>query len=631
MKYFLIFLLFINISFASYYYQDGKKIYITEVDKSRTNKNISRYKNELNQEIGIARDILVKFKKDVDIEKILKEYNLTLKERLSSIYLLEANSTAHALESSAKLVENNIAIFAHPDFLQKVTDRALPLKRELPKDKMFMEYGYHLKDTTILSNAHINVEKAWQYSKGENVKVGIFDTGIDLTHEEFRDKEIVTYDTITDTDMAFTTDAHGTFIAGLMVADENGKGVVGVSPKSDLVFIKMNPNYSLGDMGTFTSKLIKGFIFAKEQNIDVLNCSWGTYNRQDALVEIVQDLIKSGRDGKGMLIFFGIGNANCNEDGLCDEDYDGYGDGYLQNDESTIDGVFTIGSHNYQNERAFYSNYGKFLDFTAFGGDYTYPLVSTDISGYLGYSSESSFDNLDYTEAVGTSFASPIVASVSALMLSVNPDLTKDDIFEIFKITSKKIGNYEYIDGKSLELGYGKIDATKAVKFAYMLKSLKNSTFNIKWYFWLNENRAYLAQNPENLSIWEFTNERLWKPIHNASAFDGYIGAKNSFDKTDLSLDKKSITLGNALVENNFLVDSLSNKSFGINWYFFATEFGTFIASNRDREVSVWEFTDTREWMPLHNASKFDSYLNSAKYFFDSVEISEDGNFIKFN
>jgi subtilisin family serine protease len=608
-KFVLIVALFSSI-YANYYYKDGKKVILESTKSRSTIDGVKLYRDSNSNEVGVNSTLIAKFKRDIDIPNILNEYNLTIKERIDDIYILEAQNP---IESANRLYEANFTEYSHPNFLIKINTREI-------KDRYFNEYAYHLIDTPTLSNANINLGNSWLYSKGAGVKVAIFDSGIDIKH-----KDLVitsTYNTIDSSKNIISSEPHGTFIAGLIGARENSIGSIGVAPQSNLISIKMNTEYSLGEFWNFTSNLIKGFKYAKNQNIDIINCSWGTYNRQDGVVNAIKDLIANGRDGKGSVVIFSLGNAGCSENELCDEDYDGMPEGYLFQDESTIEGVLSIGATNHLKDRAFYSNYGEYLDFMAFGGDYTYPLFSTDISGSGGYDN---FENLDYATSIGTSFSAPIVAGVSALILGVNPNLSSDDVKEILKLNSQKVGNYSYIDGKSYEMGYGVIDSEESVKFAYILNRLKNNTFNIGWYFWADREKAYLMSNPKNPSIWEFTNDRAWRPMHNASDFDGYNGKEKIFNNISISSDLKKIYFGSSNDNNQ-----LSNRSFDIGWYFFATDFGTFIAAGRDSNMAIWEFTNDRKWRPIHNASAIDGYYHNAKSFFSSVKISTNGETITF-
>ena len=71
---------------------------------------------------------------------------------------------------------------------------------------------------------------------------------------------------------------------------------------------------------------------------------------------------------------------------------------------------------------------------------------------------------LSYTSRMGgTSAACPQVAGVAALMLSINPNLTQRQVFDILTATADRVGGYIYTNGRSNELGFGRLNAYKAV------------------------------------------------------------------------------------------------------------------------------------------------------------------------
>jgi subtilisin family serine protease len=67
-----------------------------------------------------------------------------------------------------------------------------------------------------------------------------------------------------------------------------------------------------------------------------------------------------------------------------------------------------------------------------------------------------------YGSWYGTSFSSPIVAGVSALILSLNPQLTNAQVVDILKKTSDDLGIYGY----DIYFGYGRVNAYRALQQA---------------------------------------------------------------------------------------------------------------------------------------------------------------------
>jgi len=90
-------------------------------------------------------------------------------------------------------------------------------------------------------------------------------------------------------------------------------------------------------------------------------------------------------------------------------------------------------------------------------GDYFPP------GSYLPYS-ETGTAHKDYTGYFGgTSHSCPVVAGVAALVLSMNPNLTPQNVCKILKTTADTIGGYTYVNGKSPQTGYGRVNAKNAV------------------------------------------------------------------------------------------------------------------------------------------------------------------------
>ncbi len=109
--------------------------------------------------------------------------------------------------------------------------------------------------------------------------------------------------------------------------------------------------------------------------------------------------------------------------------------------------VISVGATDTNDQRASFSNYGSSLVISAPGTD----IFSTQLSNSYGSSD-------------GTSFSAPIVSGVVTIMLSVNPLLTPANIKSILTSTADKVGGYNYISGKSNELGYGRINAYAALQ-----------------------------------------------------------------------------------------------------------------------------------------------------------------------
>jgi subtilisin family serine protease len=289
-------------------------------------------------------------------------------------------------------------------------------------------------------DSSVNIAQAWELSKGEGVLVAIIDNGFDLDHEELKDRVVLTYN-INDKNSNVSSDnlpTHGTATAGIIVASSNDVGTIGVAPKSKIVLIKDHELSTDADM-------VEAFEYAQKSGARVINCSWGTNSVSDVVASKLQELYD-----EGIVVVFASGNDGSSLDR------------YGINDESELASVLGVGSSNEFNLKTSYSSYGRSIDILAPAGEYMGVVATDDYGVYQLAQREGILDN-GYTFFSGTSASAPIVSGVVALMLSVNPDLTPQEVREIIISSAQKIGNVDYIAGWNRKYAYGKIDAYAAV------------------------------------------------------------------------------------------------------------------------------------------------------------------------
>ncbi len=110
--------------------------------------------------------------------------------------------------------------------------------------------------------------------------------------------------------------------------------------------------------------------------------------------------------------------------------------------------------------RSGYSQFGADLDFLApsSGSQLTTRITTTDIDGEEGY------DDTNYTAAFGgTSAASPLAAGIAGLVLSAAPELTAQEVRQLMRETTDKIGPEPYVEGRNDRYGYGRVNAHRAL------------------------------------------------------------------------------------------------------------------------------------------------------------------------
>lgn len=113
-------------------------------------------------------------------------------------------------------------------------------------------------------------------TRGEGVRVGIIDTGIDLGHPDLKAAyrggwDFVHDDAIPEEEAQGDAFSHGTRMAGVIAGSDNGFGVVGVAPGVSIYALKIFPKTG----GALTSNVIRAVEWAIAQKLDIVNCSFG--------------------------------------------------------------------------------------------------------------------------------------------------------------------------------------------------------------------------------------------------------------------------------------------------------------------------------------------------------------------
>lgn len=136
----------------------------------------------------------------------------------------------------------------------------------------------------------------------ENIKVGILDSGISNS-DEFENVTSVDLvpDTVNDSlGVHFDVTGHGTNSAGIVAAAKNVNGIIGIAPNVSLYSIRVLDE----DNQAPVSRIIAGIEWAIENDIDVLNMSFGTLNYSSALYDAVKRAYDSG-----MVLVASAGNS----------------------------------------------------------------------------------------------------------------------------------------------------------------------------------------------------------------------------------------------------------------------------------------------------------------------------------
>lgn len=219
-----------------------------------------------------------------------------------------------------------------------------------------------------------------------------------------------------------STFSHGTHVAGCAgAATNNGVGVASIGFGVRLIAVKST------NQAQYVTDGYSGVVYAADAGADVINMSWGGSGGG----QTGQNIIDYARN-KGCVPVAAAGNNNSTSIF--------YPAGYT--------GVITVAASTTGDARASFSNYGSWIKISAPGTN----IRATYIGG-----SGTSMTNT-YSSLQGTSMASPIVAGLCGLMLSLNPNLTQQQIENCLYSTADPVTT------NSGQMGAGRIDATAAMQ-----------------------------------------------------------------------------------------------------------------------------------------------------------------------
>lgn len=236
---------------------------------------------------------------------------------------------------------------------------------------------------------------AWAASRGAGTKVAILDTGIDTDHPDLVANisgGINTAGTPSDIE---DRNGHGTHVAGIIGAADNGIGVIGVAPSTDIYAVKV-----FAGQYAYDSDIIEGIQWSIQNGMHAVNMSLGTPPGSPANPSF-QAAVTAANDA-GVMIFAAAGNdgANLDVQGAT------YPAGYAN--------VYAISATGSSDTLASFSNRGSIVDFAA-----------------PGVSNKSTYKGGGYRSLSGTSMATPHAVGAALLRISqkLSTEVTLDAAF----------------------------------------------------------------------------------------------------------------------------------------------------------------------------------------------------------
>jgi subtilisin len=285
-----------------------------------------------------------------------------------------------------------------------------------------LEYGVNQINAEAIWGGAPNATTLIAGQGGAGVKVAVIDTGIDCGHQDLAGGCVYGANFVNGL-QPFDDGGHGTHVAGIIAARQNGVGVIGVAPEATVYAVKVLNSTGSGSW----SSVAMGIDWAVANGMHVINMSLGATTGSQAVADAV-----ARAEAAGVLVVASAGNSGC-----CNTV--GYPAAY--------DGVLAVAAVDSIEWRADFSSTGPQLDIAA-------PGVGVRSSVPSG--SCSLCDPSGYAWLSGTSMAAPHVAGVGALLRSRG--WSAMEAASLMTTTAVDLG----APGFDNEYGYGRVDALAA-------------------------------------------------------------------------------------------------------------------------------------------------------------------------
>ena len=271
----------------------------------------------------------------------------------------------------------------------------------------------------------IGANKMWDITSGDGrIIVAVIDTGVDYNHEDLGAvTEALGYDFVNNDNNAMDDNGHGTHVAGIIAATmNNNKGVAGVAPNVTVMPVKVCNRFG----SCWSTDIADGIRWAADHGAKILSISLGGPSPDQQTSDATRYAVIT----KGALVIAASGN-----NGLEQPSYPG-----------AYPWVLAVGALDSSGRRAYYSQYGSFLDLMAPGSGIisTVPKGTCELCDPSGYSSLS-----------GTSMATPHASGVAALYWSYNLSFTNKQVGTMLLKFADDLGT----PGWDKYFGYGRVDA----------------------------------------------------------------------------------------------------------------------------------------------------------------------------
>ncbi|MFC1793913.1 S8 family peptidase, partial [Planctomycetota bacterium] len=350
------------------------------------------------------------------LERLKRIPKATKVPDLSGIYKIRLDC------ESRQLVEEALEEYRSNPYVEYAELNYLVSVNSIPNDPLYADQW---------SLGKITAQEAWDiYTGSSQTVVAVLDTGVDYNHRDLRDNvwvneaelngaagtddddngyvdDIYGYNFIYNNGDPFDDYGHGTYCSGIIAARGNNDiDITGICWDTRIMALKFMGLFGDGS----TSDAALAVYYAVENGADVISNSWSTPNESLLLKDAVNYAYS-----QGVIIVASAGNDGSN----------------VPQYPACYRNVISVAATDSDDQRWPYSNYGDCVDIAAPGVD----ILSLSGEGTLIGTS-----NNGYTTILsGTSTACPHIAGACALLLSVNPLMTFDQVYDVLMRTADPI------------------------------------------------------------------------------------------------------------------------------------------------------------------------------------------------
>ena len=462
------------------------------------------------------------------MNEIAKEIGGEIVGKISGIHQYQIEVSSMSRESLENVCEKAMGFdeikFAIVDNVVTMENQAMKIPNDPWKDNFQgitgvdwdeenpSGYNWWLEATKVVS--------AWQSADSfSRINVGVVDNGFDTNHEDLNITVI--------NNEQNSVEHHGTHVAGIIGAtNNNGIGISGILDQVNLYGVDCYPTSNHKKNSITVSLLMDGIQTCLDRNCKVINMSSGisptnTKDTKENAEATAHDTIfyllsmLDEREEGDFIIVQSAGNGDKTGKGVDAGKYNGYfasitekkikeimqeyveKNGKLKRDisvEEIMDSYMIVGAVDNKQKKGEWqlakrSNYGDAITVCAPG----IKVFSTTVMGGI---------NGNYANDSGTSVSAPIVAGITAMVWSINPDMNAKKVKEIIQQTA----DITVLSRQKKDKGaYKMINASKAVEEALKYTEEQDST---------NEDVLVVPITPtDDTEIWNtFLQEKQYEP-----------------------------------------------------------------------------------------------------------------------